>query len=133
MGGFDVILDVLGAVYLDRNVESLGVGGRLVVIGLQGGGHGNLDLSALLRKRARIIATTLRGRPLKEKVAIVADVRENIWPRIPSDIHAVIQATFPLERAADAHRALESGEVFGKVVLTIEDATNSSPATAAAK
>ncbi len=121
LGGFDIILDVLGAVYLERNVEALAVSGRLVVIGLQGGGHGTLDLGALLRKRARVIATTLRGRPLKEKVSIVADVRENIWPRIPSDIRPIIHATFPFERADDAHRALESGEVFGKVVLTIGD------------
>jgi len=129
LGGFDIILDVLGAVYLERNVESLGVGGRLVVIGLQGGGHGTLDLGALQRKRAKLLATTLRGRPLKEKASIIADVSENVWPRIPGDIHPVIHATFPLERVGDAHRLLESGEVFGKVVLTMGDGATESPAS----
>jgi NADPH:quinone reductase len=119
-GGADVILDVLGGVYLERNLDALAVGGRLVIIGLQGGSHAELNLGALMGKRSRIISTTVRDRPVEQKAAIIADIRENIWPRIPGEISSVIHATFPLERAGDAHRLLESGEVFGKVVLTVD-------------
>ena len=117
-GGVDVILDVLGGLYLERNLEALAPGGRLVVIGLQGGAHAPLDLGVLLAKRARIIGTTLRARPVAQKASIVADVRENIWPRIPTEIHPVIAAAFPLRDAAAAHVLMESGEAFGKIVLT---------------
>nr|WP_296664903.1 NAD(P)H-quinone oxidoreductase [Demequina sp.] len=119
LGGADVILDVMGAAYLDANLSALRTGGRLVVIGLQGGSRGDLDLGALLAKRARIIGTALRGRPLAERTAIVARVREDVWPLVPRRVRPVVHATFPLDRAADAHRALESGEVFGKLVLTV--------------
>jgi putative PIG3 family NAD(P)H quinone oxidoreductase len=118
-GGFDIIVDVLGGLYLERNIAALAIGGRLVVIGLQAGAHGTADLAALLQKRARIIGSTLRSRPLSEKSAIVADLARDVWPRIPVAIRPVVHATFPLERVSDAHRTLESGEVFGKVVLTV--------------
>lgn len=117
-GGVDIILDILGAVYLKRNVEALAPGGRIVLLGLQGGSHAELDLGALVGKRATISGTTLRSRPLAQKEAIVADVLENVWPWIPGQVSPVIGATFPLEDAASAHRALESGDVFGKIVLT---------------
>ncbi|WP_062290706.1 NAD(P)H-quinone oxidoreductase [Demequina phytophila] len=119
LGGADVILDVVGAAYLGANVAALRTGGRLVVIGMQKGARGELDLGALVAKRATVMGTTLRARPLVERAAIVARVHEEVWPLIPRRVRPVIHATFPLARASDAHRALESGEVFGKVVLTV--------------
>lgn len=120
-GGADVILDVVGGAYLGRNLDALATGGRLVVIGMQRGARGELDLGRLLAKRARVIGTTLRSRPLSERQRIVADTRAHVWPLIPASVRPIVHATMPLERAADAHRALESGEAFGKVVLTVED------------
>lgn len=118
VGGADVVLDVMGAAYLTRNVEALARGGRVVVIGMQGGVRGEFDVGTLLAKHGRVMGTTLRPRPLTERRAIVAEVLEHVWPLVPDQVRPVVHATFPLEKAADAHRALESGEVFGKVVLT---------------
>ncbi len=119
-GGADVILDVVGGAYLARNLEALATGGRLVVIGMQRGARAELDLGRLLMMRARIIGTTLRSRPLAERQAIVAAVREHVWPLVPGQVRPIIHVTEPLESAADAHRALDSGDVFGKVVLTTD-------------
>ncbi|WP_062313260.1 NAD(P)H-quinone oxidoreductase [Demequina rhizosphaerae] len=119
LGGADIVLDVVGAAYLASNVAALRTGGRLVVIGMQRGRRGELDLGALLTRRASVIGTTLRARPLAERAAIVARVREEVWPLVPDRVRPVVHATFPLARAADAHRVLEAGEVFGKVVLTV--------------
>ncbi len=119
-GGVDIVLDILGAVYLDRNLRALAPGGRLIVLGLQGGSRAELDLGALLRSRATIAGTTLRGRPLAQREAIVADVRESVWPWIPGQVAPVIGATYPLAEAASAHAALDSGDVFGKIVLTVD-------------
>jgi putative PIG3 family NAD(P)H quinone oxidoreductase len=117
--GADVILDNIGAKYLARNVSALAVSGRLVVIGLQGGVKAELDLGALLRKSAAVIATSLRGRPADEKAAIVAAVREHVWPLIESgQVKPIVHRTFPLAEAANAHRELESGANIGKVLLT---------------
>lgn len=117
-GGADVVLDVVGAAYLERNVAALATGGRLVVIGLQGGTRGELDLGALLAKRARVIGTTLRSRPLDERAAIVAGVRREVWPLVPERIRPVVAARLPLADAAQAHRELEAGGVVGKILLT---------------
>lgn len=117
-GGADVVLDVMGAAYLERNVAALATGGRLVVIGLQGGARGELDLGALLAKRARVIGTTLRSRPLDERAAIVAGVRREVWPLVPERIRPVVAARLPLADAAQAHRELEAGGVVGKILLT---------------
>jgi putative PIG3 family NAD(P)H quinone oxidoreductase len=117
--GADVILDNIGAKYLARNVSALAVNGRLVIIGLQGGAKAELDINALLRKCAAVIATSLRGRPAGEKAAIVAAVRERVWPLIESgQVKPVVHRTYPLAQAADAHRELESGANIGKVLLT---------------
>lgn len=116
--GVDVILDNMGAKYLARNVEALATGGRLVVIGLQGGVKGDLNLGKLLGKRASITATSLRGRPLGEKAEIVDDVRTHVWPLLSfGKIRPVIDRFVALQDAADAHRALHSGEITGKVLL----------------
>ncbi|MFI9269978.1 NAD(P)H-quinone oxidoreductase [Kitasatospora sp. NPDC052896] len=118
--GADVILDIMGAKYLQRNVDALAVSGRLVIIGLQGGAKGELDLSTLLAKRAAVAATSLRPRPLAEKAAIVAAVREHVWPLVESGVvRPVIDRVLPLTDAAEAHRAVEAGEQTGKVVLRL--------------
>jgi len=117
--GADVILDNVGAKYLGRNVGALAVNGRLVIIGLQGGARAELDINAVLRKCAAIIATSLRGRPPTEKAAIVAAVREHVWPLLESgQVRPIVHRTFPLAQAADAHRELEDGANIGKVLLT---------------
>ena len=118
--GADVILDIMGASYLARNVAALGIGGRLVIIGRQGGSRAELDLGMLQGKRASIHATTLRARPAAEKAAIVSAVRENAWPLIAAGkVTPVIDRTVPMSKAADAHRVLEAGVHTGKVLLEI--------------
>lgn len=117
--GADVVLDLMGAKYLPRNVDVLATSGRLVVIGLMGGRTGELDLGKLLSKRAAVIATSLRARPAAEKAAIVAAVREHVWPLIEDGaVRPIVQGTHPLERAADAHRELEASGHIGKILLT---------------
>ncbi|WP_035799434.1 NAD(P)H-quinone oxidoreductase [Kitasatospora mediocidica] len=116
--GADVILDIMGAKYLQRNVDALAVNGRLVIIGLQGGTTGELNLSTLLAKRAAVAATSLRPRPLAEKAAIVAAVREHVWPLIESGVvKPVVDRVLPLTDAAGAHRVVEASEQVGKVIL----------------
>ncbi|MFI8181903.1 NAD(P)H-quinone oxidoreductase [Actinacidiphila glaucinigra] len=119
-GGADVILDIMGAKYLGRNVEALAVNGRLAVIGLQGGAKGELDLGRMLAKRAAITATSLRGRPLEEKAAIVAAVREHVWPLLESGVvRPVVDRTLPVREAPEAHRLVEASTHVGKVLLTL--------------
>ena len=116
--GADVVLDNMGAAYLARNVEVLAVGGRLVVIGLQGGTRGELDLGALLVKRASVVATSLRARPAAQKAAIVAAVREHVWPAVEAgEVRPVVDRVLPLDDAAEAHRVMESSAHVGKIVL----------------
>ncbi|MFJ3172541.1 NAD(P)H-quinone oxidoreductase [Streptomyces roseus] len=117
--GADVILDIMGAKYLARNLDALAVNGRLAVIGLQGGVKAELNLGALLAKRAAITATSLRARPLEEKAAIVAAVREHVWPLVAAGrVKPVVHGSFPMWEAAQAHRTLESSTHVGKLLLT---------------
>ena len=117
--GADVILDNIGAKYLARNVSTLAPEGRLVIIGLQGGVKAELDINALLRKSAAIIATSLRSRPAAEKGAIVAAVREHVWPLIEAgQVKPIVHKTYPLAQAAAAHRDLEASAAIGKLLLT---------------
>ena len=119
LGGADVVLDNMGAAYLGRNVEALATGGRLVVIGLQGGVKGELDLAALLGKRASVHATALRARPLHEKAAIVAEVLAHVWPMVEAgEVRPVIDRVLPLADVAEAHRVVGASEHVGKVLLT---------------
>ncbi|HTS99944.1 MAG TPA: NAD(P)H-quinone oxidoreductase [Streptosporangiaceae bacterium] len=116
--GADVILDIMGALYLPRNVTALATGGRLVVIGTQGGNRGELDLGLLLRKRASVSAASLRARPVAEKAAVVAAVREHVWPLIAAGrVTPVIDRVLPLSEAPQAHRLMETGAHVGKIVL----------------
>jgi putative PIG3 family NAD(P)H quinone oxidoreductase len=118
--GVDVILDNMGAAYLARNVDALAPNGRLVVIGMQGGSRTELDLGRLMRKRASVAATTLRARPAGEKAAIVAAVRERVWPWIADGtVRPVVDRVLPMAEAAEAHRVVEAGEHVGKVVLAV--------------
>ncbi len=116
--GVDVILDIIGAAYLERNLTALATSGRLTIIGLQGGIRAEIDLNALMRKRCSVHATTLRARTVEEKAAIVAAVREQVWPLVGSGkIGPVIEAVLPLEDAEQAHRLMESGRHVGKILL----------------
>ena len=116
----NVILDVVGAKYLQRNVDALAANGRVVVIGLQGGRTGELDLGVLLAKRGAVIATSLRARLAREKATIVKAVREHVWPLVEQGrVRPIVQERLPLNRAADAHRILEASDHIGKVLLTI--------------
>ena len=116
--GADVILDNMAAAYLSRNVSALAVEGRLVVIGMQGGTKAELDLNALMRKRAAIVATTLRARPVAEKTAICRAVTEHVWPLVAEGtIRAIVDTRMPLAEAAEAHRRMESGGHTGKILL----------------
>ncbi len=117
--GADVILDNMGAAYLARNLAVLATNGRLVVIGMQGGTKAELDLGLLLRKRAAVLATSLRGRPLEEKATIVAAVREHVWPLLESGaVRPVVDRSLPMTEVARAHEVVEAGEHIGKVLLT---------------
>ncbi|GAB3749797.1 NAD(P)H-quinone oxidoreductase [Yimella radicis] len=118
--GADVILDVIGAKYLARNVSALAPDGRLVIIGMQGGAKAELNIGALLAKRGSVIATSLRGRDKADKERIVAEVRKHLWPLIESgQIKPVIDRTMPLDQVADAHRLLNDSTHIGKVLLTV--------------
>jgi putative PIG3 family NAD(P)H quinone oxidoreductase len=118
--GADVILDIIGAAYLARNVDALATNGKLVVIGLQGGMKAELDLGALMHKRAAILSTGLRARPYREKAAIVQSVRENVWPLVESGaVKPVIDRVLPMAQAAEAHRVMEASENVGKILLVI--------------
>jgi len=117
--GANVILDNMGASYLQRNVDALARDGRLVIIGMQGGIKAELDISTMLRKNASVHATSVRGRPESEKAAICAQVERNVWPWIHAGIVSpVIDRTLPMTDAAEAHRLLADGVVTGKVLLT---------------
>ena len=117
--GVDIILDIVGGEYFPRNLECLSLNGRLVQIGLIGGSRAEINLTAILQRRLTVTGSTLRARTVAEKGALARQVEQHVWPLLDgSEVKPVIHATFPLRRAADAHRLLESGEVIGKVVLT---------------
>jgi putative PIG3 family NAD(P)H quinone oxidoreductase len=118
--GADVVLDNMGAKYLNRNLRALATGGRLIVIGMQGGTKAELDLGLLMAKRGAVIATSLRARPAAEKATVVSSVTEYVWPLLNAgEVTPVIHARMPLSDAAAAHRLLEESSHVGKVLLTI--------------
>ncbi len=117
--GVDLILDNMGAKYLSRNLDALATEGRLVVIGMQGGAKAELDLGVLMKKRAAVIATSLRSRPAEEKAAICASVVEHVWPMVGDGaVRTLVHTTLPLDQAGEAHRIMEATEHIGKIVLT---------------
>lgn len=118
--GVDVVLDVIGAKYLERNLAALAAGGRIVVIGLQGGTRAELDLGLLVAKRAAVVGTTLRARPEGEKAEIVRQVVERVWPLVADGaVRPVVDRVVGVADAADAHRAMAAGENVGKILLAV--------------
>ncbi|GAA4678580.1 NAD(P)H-quinone oxidoreductase [Frondihabitans cladoniiphilus] len=118
--GADVVLDLVGGDYLARNVEALATNGRIMVIANQSGGESTFALGKLMAKRGRIWGTTLRARPLPEKIEIVGGVREHVWPLIESGlVHPVIDRVYRLDEAGDAHRRMESSGHIGKLLLAL--------------
>ena len=118
--GADVILDIIGAKYLASNVSVLATAGRLIVIGMQGGIKAELNLAALLTKRAAVMATSLRARPTGEKAAIVSQMVAQVWPLIADGtVRPIIHATYPLEDVRLAHQVLEESSHLGKVLLSL--------------
>ncbi|MGW0174450.1 NAD(P)H-quinone oxidoreductase [Rhodococcus sp. NPDC003322] len=121
--GADLILDNMGAKYLDRNVDALAKDGQLCVIGMQGGAVGELNLGKLIAKRGRVFATGLRGRPetgRSSKAEIVTEVTRKLWPLVADGtVRPVVHAELPITEAATAHEMLDSADTVGKVVLTL--------------
>lgn len=116
----DVVLDIIGAKYLQQNISVLGTAGRLVIIGMQGGVRGELDIGALLTKRAAVMATSLRARPSAEKAAIVSAMVAQVWPLLADGaVRPVVHQTFALEDVRDAHQVVEDSSHVGKVLLTV--------------
>ena len=117
-GGADVVLDIIGAKYLARNIEALAPNGRITVIGMQGGRTAELDLGLLMAKRGSVSSTSLRARPPADKARIVAAVRREVWPLVEAGaIKPIIHSTLPLAEAAEAHRLMESSDHLGKILL----------------
>jgi len=117
--GVNVILDMVGGEYLQRNIDSLAMEGRLVHIGQLGGPTAHINLTPLMRQRLTITGSTLRARSVPEKAAIARAVHEHVWPLLGSgEVRVIVHATFPLRDAAEAHRVMESSTHIGKLVLT---------------
>jgi putative PIG3 family NAD(P)H quinone oxidoreductase len=123
--GADVILDIMGAAYLDRNIDALANDGRVVIIGMQGGVMADVNLGKLMGKRAGVIGTTLRARPVdgpSSKSEVVRATVDNVWPMVADGrVRPIIGAEFPITEAAAAHELLDSGDVSGKVLLRVGD------------
>lgn len=118
--GAEVILDVMGAAYLERNLTALARDGRLVVIGLQGGLHAEIDLNTMLSRRLSLLATTLRSRPTEQKAEIVRRTVEDLWPSFADgSLRPVVDRVLPLDAVVEAHRAMEAGGAVGKIVLRV--------------
>jgi putative PIG3 family NAD(P)H quinone oxidoreductase len=118
--GVDVILDMVAGEYVGRNLKAAAVDGRIVTIAYLGGAHAEIDMSLILRKRLILTGSTLRPRTVAQKAAIADALRSNVWPLLNAGrVRPVIFATFPLARAGDAHRLMESSTHIGKIVLTV--------------
>ncbi len=118
--GFDVILDPVGAAYLTDNLKSLGLDGRLVVIGLMSGASAEIPLAQMMMKRLRVIGSTLRARSVEAKTAILDELHDRVWPLISSgDIKPIIDEVIPLAEADRAHTLIAGNDTFGKVILEL--------------
>jgi NADPH2:quinone reductase len=117
----DLVLDMVGGSYIQRNLEVLAPDGRLVLIAFLGGPKAEVNFLPVLQRHLTITGSTLRPRPVEEKGRLARELREKVWPLLESgQVRPVIDSTCPLERAADAHRRVESGAHIGKLVLTLE-------------
>ncbi len=118
--GVEAIIDVMGAAYLERNLRALARDGRLVVIGLQGGIHAEVDLNTMLSRRLSLIATTLRSRSVAQKTEIVRRMAADLLPALAGgELRPVIDRVLPLDEVVEAHRLMEAGGHFGKIVLRV--------------
>jgi NADPH:quinone reductase-like Zn-dependent oxidoreductase len=127
-GGADVILDNMGAAYLDHNVAALAPNGRVAIIGMQGGTKGELDVSALMRKRGALIAATLRARPGEEKAAICRAVEEHVWPLVEAGtVRPIVSTEIALADVAEAHTLMDAGGHTGKILLRVGSAPTRRP------
>jgi len=118
--GVDLILDLVGGSYLARNLEAAAVEGRLVIISLIGGARAEINLLTIMSKRLTLTGSTLRARTVEQKAAVAEAVRRNIWPLLSAGrVRPIIHATFPLAKASEAHRLMETSKHIGKIVLTI--------------
>jgi NADPH:quinone reductase len=116
--GIHAVLDLVGGRYLEQDLRVLGTSGRVIVVGMIGGGKAELNLGLLLRKRIRLIGTVLRSRPLEEKIALAREFSNGVLPLFSSGrIRPVVDRIMPFSEIADAHRLLETNETFGKIVL----------------
>ena len=118
--GVQVILDPVGANYLEDNMKSLSLEGRLVMIGLMGGAKASINLGLLMMKRLRIIGSTLRAQPIAKKTEIMNNLKEKVWPSLESgDIKPIIDTVIPIDEVDRAHKLMESNQTFGKVILKV--------------
>jgi NADPH:quinone reductase-like Zn-dependent oxidoreductase len=116
--GADVVLDIMGASYLERNLDVVASDGRIVVIGMMGGTRADVDLGVMMRRRVSLISTALRARPAAQKTDIVAAFAADVVPALSDgSLRPVIDRVLPFDRAADAHRLMEAGGALGKIVL----------------
>jgi putative PIG3 family NAD(P)H quinone oxidoreductase len=116
--GADVVLDIMGASYLGRNLDVVAADGRIVVIGMQGGTHADIDLGVMMRRRVTLISTALRARPAAQKAKIVAAFATDVVPALAGgELRPVIDRVLPFEAASEAHRLMEAGELVGKILL----------------
>ena len=119
--GVDVLLDVIGADYWDRNLASMALRGRMVLVGTMSGGGVEADLRPMMFKRLRVHGTVLRSRPIEEKIAVTNQIKRHVLPLIASGaIKPVVDKVFPLAEANEAHRYMESNANFGKIILAVE-------------
>ena len=119
--GVDVLIDFIGGPYWDQNIASMATLGRLVEVGLLGGGRVEVDLGQLMGKRLQVTGTGLRGRSIEEKLAVTANFKRHVLPHLASgSMKPIVDRSFPLEEVADAHRYMETNANFGKIVLTID-------------
>ncbi len=118
--GVDVVLDMVGGDYVPRNLDVLALEGRLVQIGTLGGPNTEINIGVIMQKRLTVTGSTLRARPVADKVRIASAVRDLVWPLLESGaVKPIIHATFPLRDAAGAHRLMESSTHIGKIVLVV--------------
>lgn len=118
--GVDVVLDMVAGEYVNRNIQCVADDGRIVIIALLGGAKATIDCNQILRRRITVTGSTLRPRPVAFKADIAQALKKHVWPLLEQGkIRPVVHATFPLDRACDAHAMMDAGEQIGKIVLTV--------------